>query len=207
MLHIYKPTMITKTWKEANMEELASAGFACFLRETNKEQRQAAHRSKVCSFTVISTDCLPWLLHSEIPSSTVLQIMAAHSCWVSDLGSLISIEPRRSADRREPLQWRTASFGSPRWCLWSLLKCFCMKAEVVGRSKGRRELSQIDVDGIVTSTFTLRQQLLRSAAKAPQNEPDIVSLLNGAEKKLWINPTTARHLSARQDTHTCRRFA
>lgn len=194
------------------MEELVSAGFARFLRETNKGQRQAAHRSKVCSFTVISADCLPWLLHSEIPSSPLLQIMAAHSCWVPDLGSLISIEPRRSADRRELLQWRAASFGSLRWFLWSLLQCFCMKAEVVGRSKGQRELFQINVDGIVTCKFTLRQQLLRAAPKAPQNEPDFVLLLNGAEKKHWmkpvkINTTTTRDLSARQEKHTCRRFA
>lgn len=58
-----------------------------------------------------------------------------------------------------------------------------MKAEVVGRSKGQRGLFQINVDGIVTCKFTLRQQLVRSEPKAPQNEPDIVLLLIGAEKK------------------------
>lgn len=128
------------------MEELVPAGLAHFLRETNKEQREAEHRSKVCSFIVINADCLPWLLHSEIPGSTALRIMAAHSCWVPDLGSLISIEPRRSADRGELLQWRRASFGSLCWFLRSLLKCFCMKGEVAGRSTGQRERFQLNVD-------------------------------------------------------------
>lgn len=41
------------------MEELVPAGLAHVLRETNKEQMEAEHRSKVCSSIVINADCLP----------------------------------------------------------------------------------------------------------------------------------------------------
>lgn len=194
------------------MEESVPAGFACFLKETNKGQKEAEHRSKVCSFIVINSDCLPWLLHSEIPSSTVLQIMAAHSCWVPDLGSLISIQPQRSADRRELLQWRAASFGSLRWFLWSLVKCFLHERRDCGpeqrgtasnNCRSDRYL-QVHPQAAAASLCTKTHQRMSQT---------VFYFLMGKKRNTEQSPfkkihqTTAHDCSARQEKHTCKRFA
>lgn len=147
MLHIYKPVIITRIWKEAKHGRTGPCWIGTFPqrdKQRAKGKRSTDQRSALSLW--LKLIAFPDSFIQKIPGSTALQIKAAHSCWVPDLGSLISIELCRSADRGGLLQWRLASFRSLRWLLWSLLKCFCMKGEAAGGSTGQRERFQINVD-------------------------------------------------------------